>query len=131
MRPGAITREQIEVYLPYISSSSDKILKKASPGFLKSHYSPVKPLYFSDNFTGDASRAGIVSFSGKNISGFKLVEVLSANADLREAAINLFGALHRLEEADIECIVADPVPETGIGIAIMDRLRKAAYQYSH
>ena len=131
LRHGSITRQQIEMYVPFALASKEEVLKQASPGFLKSHYSPNKPLYFSDSFSGDPARAGILSFSGKNMEGYKLVEVLSTNADLGEAAINLFGALHRLEEAKIDYIVAEPVPEYGIGLAIMDRLRKAAYQYSH
>jgi L-threonylcarbamoyladenylate synthase len=50
---------------------------------------------------------------------------------LKEAAVNLFGILHRLEESpEIEFIVSESVPEQGIGLAIMDRLRKAAYRYS-
>jgi len=131
LRHGSITRQEIEIYLPYATSSKKEAVKPASPGFLKSHYSPTKPLYFIDNvIVGDSSRAGILSFCGKNIDGFKTVEILSKNADLKEAAINLFGALHRLEEAEIDFIVAEPVPENGIGLAIMDRLRKAAYQYS-
>jgi len=48
---------------------------------------------------------------------------------MKEYAANLFAAIHQLEESDVECIVAEPVPETGIGIAIMDRLKKAAYRY--
>jgi L-threonylcarbamoyladenylate synthase len=54
---------------------------------------------------------------------------LSTNADLSEAAANFFEALHRLEDSDVDLIIAEPVPETGIGIAIMDRLNKAVYQY--
>jgi L-threonylcarbamoyladenylate synthase len=46
-----------------------------------------------------------------------------------EAAANLFEKLHVLEDSDVDFIVAEAVPETGIGIAIMDRLRKAAHQY--
>jgi len=131
LRYGSITRQQIELFLPFVPASAKQEIKQASPGFMKSHYSPVKPLFFiGDNSIGDTSNAGIVSFAGKNIKGFKAVEILSANADLKEAAINLFGALHRLEEAEIDFIVVEPVPEIGIGLAIMDRLRKAAYQYS-
>ncbi len=131
LRYGSITLQQIELFLPYMPASAKQASKQASPGFLKSHYSPVKPLFFIDDKSiGDTSNAGIVSFAGKNIKGFKAVEILSANADLKEAAINLFGALHRLEEAEIDFIVVEPVPEIGIGLAIMDRLRKAAYQYT-
>jgi L-threonylcarbamoyladenylate synthase len=130
LRHGSITREQIEIYVPYNLFSIKETAGLASPGFLKSHYSPTKPLYFKDkSYTGDSSRAGILSFSGQNVTGFKTVEILSKNADLKEAAINLFGALHRLEEAEIDFIVAEPLPEQGIGLAMMDRLRKAAYQY--
>jgi L-threonylcarbamoyladenylate synthase len=45
---------------------------------------------------------------------------------LREAAVNLFGAMRRLDAAELDLIVAESVPETGLGLAIMDRLRKAS-----
>ena len=47
-------------------------------------------------------------------------------SDLREAAATLFAKLRRLDEAGLEVIYAEPVPEVGLGLAIMDRLRKAA-----
>jgi L-threonylcarbamoyladenylate synthase len=53
---------------------------------------------------------------------------LTQNHDLKEYAVNMFAAMHELEESDVEIIVAEAVPETGIGMAIMDRLRKAAYR---
>jgi L-threonylcarbamoyladenylate synthase len=131
LRYGSITRKQIERFLPYLSTLAKEGTAPASPGFMKSHYSPVKPLFImGHDRISDISNAGIVSFTGKNIKGYKAVEILSENADLKEAAVNLFGALHRLEEAEIDFIVAEPVPEADIGLAIMDRLRKAAYQYS-
>jgi L-threonylcarbamoyladenylate synthase len=58
--------------------------------------------------------------------GLEFVEHLSRRQDLREAAANLYGAMRRLDEAGLELIVAEPVPETGLGVAIMERLRKAA-----
>ncbi len=58
--------------------------------------------------------------------GFQRVEVLSPTADFREAAATLFAKLRRLDEAGLDRIVAEQVPETGLGLAIMDRLRKAA-----
>jgi L-threonylcarbamoyladenylate synthase len=57
---------------------------------------------------------------------FAVVEMLSDTGDLREAAANLFAALRRLDAAGLDGIVAEPVPEAGLGRAIMDRLRKAA-----
>jgi L-threonylcarbamoyladenylate synthase len=51
---------------------------------------------------------------------------LSPAGDLREAAANLFAQLHALDRADVRGIAAMPVPETGVGAAINDRLRRAA-----
>jgi L-threonylcarbamoyladenylate synthase len=54
------------------------------------------------------------------------VEVLSESGDLREAAATLFSKLRRLDEAGLDCIVAERVPEHGLGLAINDRLSKAS-----
>jgi L-threonylcarbamoyladenylate synthase len=54
------------------------------------------------------------------------VEILSPSGDLREAAANLFACLHRLDAGRLDLIFAEAVPETGLGMAILDRLRKAA-----
>jgi len=57
---------------------------------------------------------------------YEVVEVLSSTGDLVEAAANLFSCLHRLDRAGLDVIYAEPVPEVGLGRAIMNRLRKAA-----
>jgi L-threonylcarbamoyladenylate synthase len=130
LRHGYITREDIETILPYHELKSGEKKNIVSPGMLKSHYSPEKPIFISDNIRlFDRSKAGLLSFTGMDISGYQKVEFLTDNQDLKTSAVNLFAAIHRLEESDVEFIVAEPVPETGIGIAIMDKLRKAAYRY--
>jgi L-threonylcarbamoyladenylate synthase len=53
---------------------------------------------------------------------------LSTRGDLREAATNLFRQLRELDHAGLDCIVAEPLPEEGLGVAIMDRLRRAAHR---
>ena len=58
----------------------------------------------------------------------EMVEVLSPMGDLREAAANLFSCLHRLDKAELDIIYAEPVPESGLGRAIMDRLRRASVE---
>ena len=57
---------------------------------------------------------------------FAKVEILSRTGALKEAAATLFSKLRALDDAKLDRIVAEPVPEKGLGIAIMDRLRKAA-----
>lgn len=131
LRHGVITREDIEKVIPFYSTKdvSDSIV---APGMLKSHYSPNKPLYFlGDHHLDELDRrkAGLLSFVTKDITGYKYVLPLSTNGDLREYAVNLFAAIHKMEESDVDYIVAEPVEEHGIGLAIMDRLRKAAFRY--
>jgi L-threonylcarbamoyladenylate synthase len=70
-------------------------------------------------------RTGLLSWQARG-RDFAVVEHLSETMDLREAAANLYGAMRRLDEEGLELIVAEAVPETGLGVAIMDRLRKAA-----
>jgi L-threonylcarbamoyladenylate synthase len=68
----------------------------------------------------------------KEIHGEYLeIEILSESGDLREAAANFYGALRRLDQSDVELILAQPVAEEGIGVAIMDRLRRASYGSIH
>ena len=62
---------------------------------------------------------------------FERIKILSPNGDLREAAANLFHHLHELESMSVDMIIAEPLEESGLGIAIMDRLRKATNRYSN
>lgn len=129
LRSGIITREEIEEVLPFDDTSM--IENVAAPGMLKSHYSPSKMMIIADveNLKEiDKSRAGLLSFSGRLEEGFGKVIRVSVNDDLKTYAVNMFAAMHDLEESDVDMIVAEPVPETGIGMAILDRLRKAAYR---
>ena len=129
LRYGIITRKQIEKIIPYAPTAPCGAL---APGHLKSHYSPSKPVYLlgQRSLTSlEKARAGLISFSGKDTEGYKYVEVLTKNQDLKEYAANLFAAMHKLEELDVDFIVAEPVPAQGIGLAIMDRLQKASYRY--
>lgn len=131
LRQGIITSQQLEEIIPhsYTATVNKEII--SAPGSLESHYSPVKPLYiWKGHFKDmDTKNGAFLSFGTIPHEDFKIVEFLSRKADMYEAAANLFEKLHLLEDSDAGYIVAEPVPETGIGIAIMDRLRKAAHQY--
>ncbi|MGC8803143.1 MAG: L-threonylcarbamoyladenylate synthase [Bacteroidales bacterium] len=129
LRNGIITREEIEKIIPYAPEKRDGPMVLAS-GMMHSHYSPDKPIFIlSDKIKILKEKAGFISFTGQNTDGYKQIIKVSQNGDLREYAANLFAAIHQLEESDVEYIVAEPVEEKGIGIAIMDRLKKAAYRY--
>jgi len=91
-----------------------------APGQLDSHYAPSKPVRLHATEAQDGEY--LIGFGP--IAG---IETLSATADLTEAAANLFDALHRADASDAAAIAVAPIPETGIGVAINDRLRRAAY----
>jgi len=103
-----------------------------APGQLKSHYAPRTPLRIATTpRPEEGKRCGLLAWRSPaegSAEGFARAEVLSPNGDLRQAAANLFAAMRRLDEAGLDLIVAEPVPETGLGAAIMDRLGKAAHR---
>mgnify|MGYP001773061700 CR=1 FL=1 len=130
LRPGGLPIEEIEKVIGKvkIQTKAEKIL---SPGQLQTHYSPRTPVKIFSSidelFGKNLENAGILLFKKHDFEiKSKHVEILSENGDLIEAASNLFLALHRLDEAGVDVIYAQEVPEVGLGIAIMDRLRKAA-----
>ena len=64
--------------------------------------------------------------------GTAKVAVTSQTGNTIEIAANLFAALHQMEEdTDVKTIFIEPVAAQGLGVAIMDRMMKAAYQYNH
>lgn len=90
-----------------------------APGQLASHYAPAKPLRL--DATGSRPGEWLIGFGA--IAGD---DSLSASGDLAEAAARLFDCLHRADASDRARIAVAPVPATGLGIAIDDRLRRAA-----
>lgn len=126
LRAGPVTIEELETFAPVERAIIGE--KPDAPGQLKSHYAPRTKLTVLDPGmpVRHANRTGCLSFRGREHHDFAHLETLSATGDLREAAATLFAKLRRLDEAGLDEIVADPVPETGLGVAIMDRLRKAA-----
>jgi len=108
--------------------------KIASPGMLDRHYAPRTPLRLVEKLE-DVDPAevggkvvGLLSLRGERGRGmgFRMIEALSPTGDLTTAAARLFGALHRLDASGLDVIVAEAVPEQGLGRAINDRLRRAA-----
>ncbi len=107
-----------------------------APGQATSHYAPRTPLrlippgvQLEIYHQGEEAPAQLASLAFEHPStaaNFLCEEILSPAGDLREAAATLFAKLRRLDEAGVDMIVAEEVPERGLGIAIMDRLRKAA-----
>jgi L-threonylcarbamoyladenylate synthase len=117
LRPGPVTAEAVEAVLGRaLADAGDGI---SAPGMLASHYAPGKPVRLGA--TGARPGEWLIGFGA--VAGN---ETLSASGDVVEAAARLFDALHRADAAAGEGIAVAPVPEVGLGVAINDRLRRAA-----
>lgn len=126
LRPGGITQEKLEQTLgePIFATASQHIL---APGQTQNHYQPKTPLYFFDPQNPKPhTHKGFLAFQTPKPA--KHCEVLSPTGDLREAAANLFSALHKLDEKNLECIEVEKIPEEGLGITLMNRLKKAVHK---
>lgn len=127
LRPGGVTREEIEAVIGPLKFEPSAGSQPLSPGQLPRHYAPSTPLVLSTDPPPWGSRVGLLTFGPlPNHSGYAAIEVLSQRSCLREAAANLFSAMRRLDNLQLDYIAAYPVPEVGLGLAIADRLRRAA-----
>jgi L-threonylcarbamoyladenylate synthase len=134
LRPGVITAADLQKAIPGLEVNiPGKNVKLTSPGLLNSHYSPLKPLYFlKEKQTVLPAKSGLILHSAESdtLNAVKTI-LTSTEKNLLEVAANLFASLHKMEEDDdVEQIYIEPIEEKGIGIAIMDRLKKATYQYN-
>ncbi len=130
LRLGGLPVEELERVIGPVQRHIRTQASPKSPGQLPHHYAPRTPLVLRDRNAPELTRrCGLLSFTEPtSAEGFVAVEVLSKSGDLREAAANLFVALHRLDSMQLELIVAELVPEVGLGQAINDRLRRAAHK---
>jgi L-threonylcarbamoyladenylate synthase len=122
LRPGSVTREQLEAIIGTVSVQTSGDIR--APGMLASHYAPTKPLRLGahDVRPGEA----LLAFGPLLPPGAAIVENLSPGRNLEEAAANLFRMLRRLDASKAQAIAAMPIPNEGLGIAINDRLSRAA-----
>lgn len=126
LRHGAVTREQLGGVLGPIDDASvpDPGAAPRSPGQIAKHYAPSIPVRI--NATDVRPNEAFVAF-GEGIAGEgAATRNLSPSGDLTEAAARLFATLRDLDRPEFAGIAVAPVPETGIGRAINDRLRRAA-----
>jgi len=119
LRPGGLPAEAVEAALGQSLTRRAATAPLDAPGQLASHYAPGATLRL------DATTRQ----PGELLLGFGAMDCdlnLSATGDLTEAAANLFGHLHTLDRRGVERIAVAPVPQNGLGLAINDRLQRAA-----
>jgi L-threonylcarbamoyladenylate synthase len=127
LRHGGVTREAIEAAIGPVAEATAPAAAPRSPGQLASHYAPSLPVRLG----ATAVRAGeaLLAF-GPPLEGAGAVFQLSERRDLVEAAARLFEGLRALDAIGaakhLAGIAAMPIPATGLGAAINDRLARAA-----
>jgi len=123
LRPGFITPEKISKILRKKIKINKKVRNIKSPGQLKLHYSPGIPIKIGNKIPG--KNDAVVGF-GKQFKDKKNYFNLSKSGNLNEAANNLYTTLRKIRNSGFKSIIVNKIPNTGIGIAINDRLKKAS-----
>jgi L-threonylcarbamoyladenylate synthase len=136
-RLGGLAISDLEKVVGKVTIQVNQSSNPNAPGMLKSHYAPRKPLFLGkiEDFleknasnTEGGKKVGILSFQ-RDFSHFPNVVKhiqLSPTGNLNEAAQRLFAALRDLDTSEAEVIFAENVPAEGLGLAINDRLKRAA-----
>lgn len=132
LRKGGLSIESIESVVGKINVRDISTSNPKAPGMLTSHYAPRVPLQLGNIQEmiqgGDPNRIGIIAFN-QFIQGIPQEHqiVLSLSSDFSEAAFNLFAGMRYLDLCNLDIIYAELAPERNLGIAINDRLRRAAH----
>ncbi len=133
LRPGGVPVELLEAAIgPILVDLAGVDLgavegPQRSPGRLGRHYAPVRPLRLGVGAVGTVGlNEALLAFGPRVPAGGRAMLNLSPNGDLVEAAAHLFAMLRALDRPEHQAIAVMAIPETGLGRAINDRLRRAA-----
>jgi L-threonylcarbamoyladenylate synthase len=137
LRPGPIAREELRKIAKVVKPKKTKEDHVEAPGQIESHYAPSTPLMVvekpADFVPEEGVKYGLLSYRGEGnnslveATDWAHVEVMSpGKGKLAEGAVRLFYCLRKLDAAGVDVIVSESVSETGIGVAMMDRLRRAS-----
>ena len=130
-RPGGTPKEIIEDLIGKVKIQPHSSANPQAPGMLKSHYAPAKKFVIGklDDLIPQYQhmRIGVISFRETIMADADIEQVvLAPDGKLETAANMLFSSLRKMDVADVDIILAEEVPNHGLGRAINDRLRRAA-----
>jgi len=131
-RKGGLPIEEIEQITGPLEVREHSSSQPEAPGMLRQHYSPGKRILLGDIRTmietlGADPHTAILSFAEAYRTPYSWDYVLAPDGKPETAARNLFAALRSMDRPEIDLILAELLPDTGLGRAINDRLRRAAY----
>jgi L-threonylcarbamoyladenylate synthase len=132
LRPGSITVEQLTAILGRVETVAIPLSSEGpmpAPGMTALHYAPTTPsrLWSSGEPLPNTGRWGFIGVSSKQPfpAGATVARSLSSEGDLNQVAQNLFHVLRELDQYGLDELIIERCSEVGIGVAIMDRLRRA------
>lgn len=130
-RLGSISVEDIEKIVGKLSVTTNNDKSPDAAGMLSRHYAPKTNIYLTNDISEllksfEGKKIGLLLFKNqiqnKNITH---QEILSNSGDLEEAAKNLYAAMHRLDQSKLDVIIAERLPDEGLGKTINDKLERA------
>jgi len=130
LRPGGITPEMVEAVAGSVTIHESKSNPKGpmlAPGMIDRHYRPQVPLFYGAVPKGASIPPETVRIAfGNQNSVIPPTVNLSESGDLKEATANLYAFMRQMDKPGIKLILVDPIPNTGLGVACNDRLKRAA-----
>src|SRR4030042_736885 len=138
LRPGAVTMEQLEPMLGKVILGKEAQLLRRSPGTRYRHYSPKagvilveekneeRVIQLIEQYTKEGRKVGIITRHPCGDTSNRRVIIKAMPQELKEYARQMFAVIRELDEEGVDEIIVGGVGERGIGVAIMDRLRRAA-----
>ncbi len=130
-RNGSISVDEIIKITGKITILNNNDSNPKAPGMLSRHYAPNTDTYLTSDINTlihlfPNKKIGLLLFKNEfnEMNNYK-VEVLSKEGNLKEAARNLYAALHRLDRSNLDLIIAERLPDLGLGKSINDRLERA------
>lgn len=130
-RHGSIALEEIEKIIGKLGITTHSETSPNAPGMLSRHYAPKTETYLTNKIAElvkcfEGKKIGLLLFKSQ-FQNKSIVhqEILSKSGDLNEAAKNLYAAMHRLDQNNLDLIIAERLPDRGLGKTINDKLVRA------
>src|SRR5699024_2731264 len=142
LRPGGITKDQLEHVVGEVLTDSalmDQSNQPKSPGMKYKHYSPEVPLIlveggtltlqrYIDSAKRENKRVGVLA-STRKIEQLTADEVINLGENMNEVSSHLYDGLRTFKRGQVDIIFCEAFDKKGIGVAVMNRLEKAATDY--
>jgi L-threonylcarbamoyladenylate synthase len=130
-RLGAISKEEIEAVAGPLKIANSNNQTPTAPGMLSKHYAPKTTFILSNDLSKsikeyEGKKLGVICFTTEILPNkVSAVEILSEKGDLKEAATNLYAAMHKLDKLNLDIIIAPHFPNNHLGTTINDRILRA------